>query len=178
VFGVFWGTWGASVPSVRSQAGSSDGQLGMALLFIGAGALPAMLLTGRVIDRLGVRFTAAVALMGPGVSGLIVAYGAADFTSLCVGLLLVGAASGAADVAINAAAGAAEQTMTRPVITRSHGVFSAFPRPTPWSRSGCVSPLVPAEGSGGLVGWLWAKGQPAGCSRDAWSWPGSSISTT
>jgi MFS family permease len=126
VFGVFWGTWGASVPSFRSQAGISDGQLGVALLFIGAGALPAMLLTGRVIDRLGARFTAAIALMGQGVSGLIAAFVVTDFTSLCAGLLLVGASSGATDVAINAAAGAAEQTMARPVITRSHGVFSAF----------------------------------------------------
>ncbi|MEC5180227.1 MFS transporter [Arthrobacter sp. CG_A4] len=125
-FGIFWGTWGASVPGFRSQAGISDGQLGTALLFIGAGALPAMLLTGRVIDWLGVRITAAVALTLQGVSGLIIAWGATDFTSLCGGLLFVGAASGAADVAINAAAGAAEQTTARPVITRSHGVFSAF----------------------------------------------------
>jgi len=125
-FGIFWGTWGASVPGFRSQAGISDGQLGTALLFIGAGALPAMLLTGRVIDRLGVRFTAAVALTGQGVSGLIIALGATDFTSLCLGLLLVGAASGTADVAINAAAGSAEQAAARPVITRSHGMFSAF----------------------------------------------------
>jgi MFS family permease len=125
-FGIFWGTWGASVPGIRSQAGISDGQLGIALLFIGAGALPAMLLTGRVIDRLGVRFTAAMALTGLGVSGLTIAFGATDFPSLCVGLLLVGAASGASDVAINAAAGAAEQSAARPVITRSHGMFSAF----------------------------------------------------
>ena len=124
-FGIFWGTWGASIPGFRSQAGISDGQLGTALLFIGAGALPAMLLTGRVIDRLGVRFTAAVALTGQGVSGLIIALCATDFTSLCVGLLLVGAASGAADVAINAVAGSAEQAVARPVITRSHGMFSA-----------------------------------------------------
>ncbi len=98
----------------------------MALLFIGAGALPAMLLVGRVVDRLGVRLTAAAALTAQGVSGLVIAVGAMDFTTLCLGLLLVGAASGAADVAINAAAGAAEQAAARPVITRSHGMFSAF----------------------------------------------------
>ena len=95
-------------------------------MFIGAGALPALLLTGRVIDRLGICFTAVVALTDHGASGLIIALGATDFTSLCLGLLLVGAASGAADVAINAAAGAAEQAAARPVITRCHGMFSAF----------------------------------------------------
>lgn len=125
-FGVFWGTWGASIPGLRTQTGISDGQLGIALLFIGAGALPAMLLVGRVVDRLGVRLAAAAALTAQGVSGLVIALGAINFTTLCLGLLLVGAASGAADVAINATAGAAEQTAARPVITRSHGMFSAF----------------------------------------------------
>ena len=126
VFGIFWGTWGALVPGIRSQTGISDGQLGVALLFIGVGALPAMLLAGRVVDRLGVRLTVAATLTAQGVSGLVIALGAMDFTTLCLGLLLVGAASGAADVAINAAAGAAEQAAARPVITRSHGTFSAF----------------------------------------------------
>ncbi len=125
-FGVFWGTWGASIPRLRSQAGISDGQLGTALLFIGAGALPAMLLTGRIIDRFGVRITAAVTLFLLGASGLIVALTTTGFVSLCFGLLLVGATSGAADVAINSAAGSAEMFASTPVITRSHGMFSAF----------------------------------------------------
>ncbi|MBT2534157.1 MFS transporter [Arthrobacter sp. ISL-48] len=125
-FGVFWGTWGASIPRIRSQAGISDGQLGTALLFIGAGAVPAMLLTGRIIDRFGARITAAVTLILLGASGLFVALAATGFASLCFGLLLVGAASGAADVAINSAAGSAEKLASTPVITRSHGVFSAF----------------------------------------------------
>lgn len=55
VFGGFWGTWGASVPSVRDQAGVSDGELGTALVFVGAGALPAMLVAGRAVDRWGTR---------------------------------------------------------------------------------------------------------------------------
>ncbi|MBG6191733.1 MFS family permease [Arthrobacter sp. CAN_A212] len=125
-FGVFWGTWGASIPRIRSQADISDGQLGTALLFIGAGALPAMLLTGRIIDRFGVRITAAVTLILLGASGLIVALTTTGFVSLCFGLLLVGATSGAADVAINSAAGSAEKLAATPVITRSHGMFSAF----------------------------------------------------
>jgi len=47
VFGAFWGVWGASLPAIRDQAAVTDGQLGTALLFIGAGALPAMLLADR-----------------------------------------------------------------------------------------------------------------------------------
>ena len=54
-FGAFWGVWGASVPRVQDQAGIGDGELGFALLFVGAGALPAMLLVGRALDRWGLR---------------------------------------------------------------------------------------------------------------------------
>lgn len=125
-FGVFWGTWGASIPRIREQSGFTDGQLGTALLFIGAGALPAMLLTGRLVDRFGARRTTAAALSLQAASGLFVAATATGLASLCLGLLLVGASSGAADVAINAAAGAAEQEGRKPVITRSHGTFSTF----------------------------------------------------
>ncbi len=117
--------WGASVPRVQAQAGVTDGELGVALLFVGAGALPAMACTGRLVDRLGLR--AAALLIGAlGVTGAAVALSAVSFAGLCGGLALVGACSGAADVAINALAGRAEATSRRPTITRAHGVFSSF----------------------------------------------------
>ncbi|MGC5012407.1 MFS transporter [Streptosporangium sp. DT93] len=124
-FGAFWGVWGASVPAIRDQAGLTDGQLGTALLFVGAGALPAMLLTGRAVDRRGLR-VAALLLVGLGTAGTLVAVASRDVWSLSAGLALLGAASGAADVAINAAAGAAERGSGRPVITRAHGTFSTM----------------------------------------------------
>jgi MFS family permease len=124
-FGAFWGVWGASVPRVQHQAGISDGQLGFALLFVGAGALPAMLLVGRALDRWGLTVAALVvgALGGVG-AGL--ALTAVNLASLCAGLAVVGATSGAADVAMNAVAGRAEKTAGRPVITRAHGIFSSL----------------------------------------------------
>src|SRR5690348_7018608 len=124
-FGAFWGVWGASVPRVQHQAGIGAGQLGFALLFIGAGALPAMLLAGKVLDRWGLK-VAAVLIGGLGLAGAGLALTAVDLTSLCVGLAVVGAVSGAADVAINAVAGRAEKIARRPVITRAHGVFSSL----------------------------------------------------
>ncbi|NYF39393.1 MFS transporter [Streptosporangium sandarakinum] len=135
VFGAFWGAWGASVPAIRDQAGLDDGRLGLALLFVGAGALPAMPAAGLAVDRWG-RRPAALLLVLLGAVGTAVALTARDLWSLSAGLALLGAASGAADVAINAAAGAAdvainaaagaaEQAAGRPVITRAHGFFSA-----------------------------------------------------
>ncbi len=122
-FGAFWGVWGASLPEVKDRADVSDGQLGLALLFIGAGALPAMLVVGRAVDRWGPR-TGAVLTAALGLSGLLVALGVHGPISLDGCLLLVGAASGAADVAENSLAGAAQASTDRPVITRSHGCFS------------------------------------------------------
>ena len=124
-FGSFWGAWGASVPRLRIQAGVDDGQLGLALLFIGAGALPAMLITGRALDRWGLRFAAA-AIVALGLAGLGVSMTAHGFVALCVGLAAVGLASGATDVAMNSIAGRAEQASGEAIIIRSGGVFSSF----------------------------------------------------
>ncbi|MET7402939.1 MFS transporter, partial [Dactylosporangium sp. NPDC005572] len=124
-FGAFWGVWGAAVPRMQHQAGVDDGRLGLALLCIGAGALPAMLLAGRALDRWGPR-VAAGAIGTLGVAGAGLALTTVNLASLCAGLAVVGATSGAADVAINAVAGRAEQVTGRPVITRAHGVFSTL----------------------------------------------------
>ena len=123
-YGVFWGTWGAALPELRDRAGVSDAQLGTALLCIALGALPAMLLTGRAVDRWG-RRVPATALVAQGVAGVVVALAASGPLALAGLLLAVGAASGSGDVAINAVAGAAERASGRPVITRCHGAFSA-----------------------------------------------------
>jgi predicted MFS family arabinose efflux permease len=124
-FGAFWGVWGASVPRIQQQAGITDGQLGFALLFVGAGALPAMLLVGRALDRWGLP-VAALVIGALGGVGVVLALTAVNLTSLCVGLAVVGATSGAADVAENAVAGRAERIAGRPVITRAHGIFSSL----------------------------------------------------
>ena len=52
-FGAFWGAWGATLPAVQSHAGVDDGQLGIALLCIGAGALASMRPAGTLVDRWG-----------------------------------------------------------------------------------------------------------------------------
>ncbi|MFI6517955.1 MFS transporter [Spirillospora sp. NPDC050679] len=124
-FGAFWGVWGASVPRVQQQAGVDEGRLGLALLFVGAGALPAMLLAGRALDRWGLTVSA-VFIGALGSAGAALALTAVNLVSLCAGLALVGAVSGAADVAMNAVAGRAEKITARPVITRAHGVFSTL----------------------------------------------------
>jgi MFS family permease len=125
LFGAFWGAWGASIPRIQRQAGLDDGQFGLALLFIGAAALPAMIVVGHAIDRVGVR-VAGLVLPNLCIAGAAMSLTARSLLTLCIGLGVVGAASGASDVAINALAGQAEVHGARAVITRSHGTFSTL----------------------------------------------------
>jgi MFS family permease len=123
-FGMFWGTWGAALPALRDAAGVDEAALGTALLFVGLGALPTMLLTGRAVDRFGARIAGPL-LVAMALAGVLIAVIARDLPSLALGMAIVGAASGAADVAENALAGLAEQRSGRRVITISHAVFSS-----------------------------------------------------
>lgn len=124
LFGALWGTWGAALPAVRSQAGIDDGQLGAALVFVALGALPAMLAAGRVVDRAGQRAAPAF-IAALGLAALALSVFARDQITLSIVLAAVGATSGAVDVAINASASAAQSATGKPVVSRSHGIFSA-----------------------------------------------------
>jgi predicted MFS family arabinose efflux permease len=122
-FGALWGGWAALVPAVQEAVGASRGELGLALLFVGMGALPAMLVAGPAINRHGARILpltlAALATTAvlPGLAGSVPA--------LAVGLLALGAASGALDVTINASAADWEARTGGRVMQVAHALFSA-----------------------------------------------------
>ncbi len=121
-FGLFWGAWGAALPQIQAHAGATDGQLGLALLCIGAGALVSMRPAGVLVDRLGPGVTsAALALFAVG--ALLPAVATTPL-ALAGALLVLGALSGVVDVAINAEAAHAEAE-GQPAMNLSHAVFSA-----------------------------------------------------
>jgi MFS family permease len=121
-FGLFWGAWGAALPAVQRQANVGDGELGLALVLVGLGALLSMRATGLFIDRAGPRLTPVVI----GAFGLAaILPGLADSPSeLYLYLLLLGAASGAMDVAINADAVREEVRSGRLLLNLAHACFS------------------------------------------------------
>jgi hypothetical protein len=49
-FGVFWGAWGAALPALQRRSGADDGELGLAFVLVGLGALVAMRATGVLRD--------------------------------------------------------------------------------------------------------------------------------
>lgn len=121
-FGLFWGAWGAILPAVRSESGVGDGELGLALLMVGLGALASMRFTGYLIDRYG----------GPVLPVVVVLFGACGVlpaladsaVTLSGALFLLGVTSGATDVAINATGSHAEAVTGKPLMNLAHGIFS------------------------------------------------------
>ena len=107
---------------MRAHAGVDDGELGVALLCVGAGALATMRPAGALVDRFGARvLPITVALFG--VSAVLPAL-AGSAVALSAALLVLGAASGAFDVAVNAEGVRAEAAAKRPLLNLGHAAFS------------------------------------------------------
>lgn len=121
-FGTLWGGWAALVPQVQQDVGASKGALGLALLGIGVGSVPAMLLVGPAINRRGPRLLPLV-LLALAAAAILPALAGSVWT-LAASLLAVGAASGAVDVSINAAASEVEARTGDRIMQLAHGLFS------------------------------------------------------
>lgn len=121
--GIVFGSWVARIPAVKRSLGLSDGELGIALLGIAAGALLAMPATGWLIARWGSRritIIAGVAICG----ALVLPPWATGLLPLMLTLALLGAANGTLDIAMNAQAVAVERRYRRPIMSTIHGAFS------------------------------------------------------
>ena len=119
---MFWGTWGAVLPAVQQRAGADDGQLGLSLLLIGVGALPALGLAGLLLDRTGPKLVPLGAVLFA-LAGIVpgLAYSVAV---LAGGLVVLGIASGGFDVALNTAGVDEEGRTGRPLLQLAHAGFS------------------------------------------------------
>ena len=155
-FGCFWGGWAALVPAIQDAVGASKGELGLALLFVGFGSLPAMLVTGREIDRRGARLIPGL-LAGLGLAVLLPAF-AGSVPALAASLFVIGVLTGALDVAINAAVSELELRRGTRLMQLAHALFSAECSPERSAR-GWHGSSAPA-GSRSSVGWQWCSSLP------------------
>ena len=121
-FGTLLGGWAALVPQVQADIGASKGALGLALLCIGLGSVPAMLLVAPIVNRRGPSVTP-WALAALAATAILPAL-ATSIWALGLALALVGAASGAVDVSINAAASEIEARTGDRLMQLAHGLFS------------------------------------------------------
>ncbi len=123
LLGVGFASWAVRIPDVQHHFGLSSAGLGAALLAMAVGSLlgaptaravASRVDAARVARGCALTFIVAVALppLAPGYEGL------------CGVLLLLGAASGALGVAMNAQAVLLERQLGRPLMSSFHGVFS------------------------------------------------------
>jgi MFS family permease len=121
--GVYWGAWGAALPAVQDRSGASDAELGFALLLVGVGALVSMRATGVLMDRFGPMLTP-LTIGALAVTGVLPGLAESPL-QLSLALTVLGAASGAVDVTINADAVREESASARPLLNLAHACFSA-----------------------------------------------------
>lgn len=122
-FGLLWGGWAALAPAVQAAVGASKGAFGLALLFLAVGSVPAMLLTGRALDRRGTRILPWL-LAGLAVAALLPAF-VGSVPALAASLLVLGVFTGATDVAMNAAVSELEARRDARLMQIAHALFSA-----------------------------------------------------
>jgi MFS family permease len=121
--GAMLGAWGSRIPAIRDRLELSDGQLGIALAGLAAGALVAMPLAGSWSARAGSRLPTTVFILAMCVMPAAAA-AMPSFALLIVAALAVGAANGGVDVAMNTQGSTIEQRRGRLLLGRLHAAFS------------------------------------------------------
>jgi MFS family permease len=122
-FGAAFGSWQVLLPDLSRDVAPSPGALGAAISIGFVGSLPVMLFGGRLVDRFGTRRIGVVAGVTFGGAEAALAL-TGSYVALLVVLAVFYAASGAYDVAINAAAIDWEAARRRRVMTLVHAGFS------------------------------------------------------
>lgn len=129
IFGVFFfessviGHWIPRIPDIKDTLSLSDASLGVALLALPAGTLVGLAVSGRIVDRLGLRRACrtllpiwAMLFLLPGL--------ASTFPQLLLALALCGTAIGLIETAMNTEAARLESASGRRLMSRAHGFWS------------------------------------------------------
>jgi fucose permease len=123
VNGVVLSSWAPRIPEVKQLLDLADSELGIALFGVAAGSVPALLLTARLLNRVrsapvcvltALVFSASLPLIGV----------AGDIWQLTAVLVVLGAASGVLDVAMNTFAITYQERTGHRVLSRLHGGYS------------------------------------------------------
>lgn len=116
-------TWAPMVPYTRDRLGLTDGRIGLLLLFLGAGAIVMMPLTGWLISKMGSRrvILGASLVMALSLPMLLLM---PTPVSMALMLFIFGSGVGSVDVAMNAHGVQVQNLATKPIMSSLHGLFS------------------------------------------------------
>ncbi|MEJ7617656.1 MAG: MFS transporter [Pyrinomonadaceae bacterium] len=121
--GALFANWVARIPAVQGRLALSEGALGLALLGLAVGALISMPVAGWIGARVGSHRVTKYAVLAY-CATLPLAALAPNLLTLTFSLMIVGAANGALNVAMNTQAVAVEKLYRRPIMSSFHAVFS------------------------------------------------------
>ncbi len=121
--GATFANWVPRIPQITHELGLSEGELGLALLGLAAGAVIAMPLAGWATARMGSRPATCIAGAAFGLALMLIGL-AGNLASLACALAVVGATNSALDVAMNAQGVAVDRRYERPIFASFHAAFS------------------------------------------------------
>ncbi|HNG81175.1 MAG TPA: MFS transporter [Burkholderiaceae bacterium] len=123
VLGLAAGAWGVHIPSVKQQYELGEALLSVLLFAAAAGSLLSLFAAGRLIARVGARRACvlAAATIGATLASVLLW---PSLAWLLPAMLLLGAAMGIFDVAINSEGTMLETLSGRTVLSQLHGMFS------------------------------------------------------
>ncbi len=123
VNGAGFASWVPHIPAVQKKFALSEGDLGLSLLSIAAGAMLSMPVTGWLISRFGSRtLLIFISVLYCFLLPLLVA--SAAFPMFIFALFIFGVCNGAMDVAMNAHGVSVEKLFGKPIMSSLHGLFS------------------------------------------------------
>ena len=121
--GLYFASWTAHIPHVKSALGLSASELGLVLLAAPLGVVSALALAARLLPRWGSRRAVRGAVLGYCLSGVLV--GLAPSAELLFGALFVwGAFQAILDMAMNTQGIAVERRQARRLMSGLHGCWS------------------------------------------------------
>jgi MFS family permease len=121
--GFLFGSLVARMPAIRDHAGLTNGELGLALACIAAGAVIAMPVAGALAARHGSRGVTRGAL-ALACAAILPPVLATSLPALAAAFLVLGLAMGSLDVTMNAHGVAVERRYDRPILSGFHAAFS------------------------------------------------------
>lgn len=174
VFGAVFGVWQVLLPELSRDVAPTPGALGAAISFGFVGSLPVMLFGGRLVDRFGTRpvgVASGLVFAGAGAALALTA----GYVVLVAVMIVFFAASGAYDVAINAAAIDWEAASRRRAMTLLHAGFSGGAMSGALVTGAALAASTPYRGlypiAGALMAlvalWWWAERGPTAAHRRA-----------
>jgi MFS family permease len=120
--GALFSGWYARIPAIQERLDLSPGELGIALLGAPVGLLVAQPVVGAVAARRGSRPLVAAAPLY--IAAIVLPALAVDAPTLLLAVLVVGAANGSLDIAMNSQGVAVERALGKRMFSSLHAAFS------------------------------------------------------